>query len=80
MFSSGFDPGEFKKGPEEGMAMVKRGFELLIRLYSFPRPLVAACTGHGVAMGAFIIMACDSRIGSRGRTTGPITAGTICSQ
>lgn len=66
MFSAGFDLGEFKKGPEQGMAMVKRGFELLVRLYSFPLPLVAACTGHGIAMGAFIIMACDYRIGSRG--------------
>ena len=66
MFSAGFDLGEFKKGPEQGMAMVKLGFELLVRLYSFPLPLVAACTGHGIAMGAFIIMACDYRIGSRG--------------
>ena len=67
MFSAGFDLGEFKKGPETGLAMVNRGFELLIRLYSFPLPLVAACTGHGIAMGAFIIMACDTRIGSRGK-------------
>ena len=67
MFSGGFDLEEFKKGPEAGLAMVKRGFELLVRLYSFPLPLVAASTGHGVAMGAFIIMACDSRIGTRGK-------------
>src|SRR5210317_125346 len=66
MFSGGFDLGEFKKGPEQGVAMVGRGFELLVRLYSFPLPLVAACTGHGIAMGAFIIMACDSRVGTRG--------------
>ncbi len=66
MFSAGFDLGEFKKGPEEGMAMVTAGFELLVRLYSFPLPVVAACTGHGIAMGAFIIMASDYRIGSRG--------------
>ena len=66
MFSAGFDLGEFKKGPEQGMAMVKRGFELLVRLYSFPLPLIAACTGHGIAMGAFIIMASDYRIGSLG--------------
>ena len=66
MFSGGFDLGEFKKGPEAGRAMVHRGFELLVRLYSFPLPLVAACTGHGIGMGAFIIMACDRRIGSRG--------------
>lgn len=66
MFSGGFDLKEFEKGAEEGMAMVRRGFELLVRLYSFPLPLVAASTGHGIAMGAFIIMACDWRIGSRG--------------
>ena len=66
MFSAGFDLGEFKKGPEQGKAMVQRGFELLIRLYGFPLPLVAACTGHGIAMGAFIIMACDLRVGIRG--------------
>jgi enoyl-CoA hydratase len=58
------------------MSMVKRGFELLIRLYSFPLPVVAACTGHGVAMGAFIIMASDTRIGTRGefKLTLPETA------
>ena len=58
------------------MAMVLKGMELLIRLYSFPIPLVAACTGHGIAMGAFIIMACDSRIGTRGayKITLPETA------
>lgn len=67
MFSAGFDLGEFKKGPEEGQAMVKRGFELLVRLYSFPMPTIAACTGHGIAMGAFIIMACDSRVASHGK-------------
>ena len=67
MFSGGFDLAEFQKGPEAGMAMVQRGFELLVRLYEFPLPLVAACTGHGVAMGAFIIMSCDSRVGTAGK-------------
>ena len=67
MFSGGFDLKEFEKGVEEGMAMVRGGFELLVRLYSFSLPLVAASTGHGIAMGAFIIMACDWRIGSRGK-------------
>jgi enoyl-CoA hydratase len=76
MFSAGFDLGEFKNGPEAGMAMVTRGMQLLVRLYGFGLPLVAACTGHGIAMGAFIIMACDSRIGTRGafKITLPETA------
>lgn len=67
IFSGGFDLEEFKKSTELGMAMVTRGFDLLLRLYSFPLPLIAACTGHGIAMGAFIIMACDTRIGSQGQ-------------
>ncbi|MEZ5573218.1 MAG: crotonase/enoyl-CoA hydratase family protein [Halioglobus sp.] len=67
IFSAGFDLGEFKKGDEAGFSMVHKGLQLLIRLYGFPLPTVAACTGHGIAMGAFIIMACDTRIGSRGR-------------
>ncbi len=76
MFSAGFDLGEFRKGPEAGMAMVTKGMQLLIRLYSFPLPLVVACTGHAIAMGAFIMMACDSCIGTRGtyKITLPETA------
>ena len=26
-------------------------------LYGYPRPVVAACTGHAVAMGAYILLA-----------------------
>ncbi len=76
MFSAGFDLGEFKKGPKAGMAMVTKGMQLLIRLYGLPLPLVAACTGHAIAMGAFVIMACDTRIGTRGnyKVTLPETA------
>jgi len=76
IFSAGFDLGEFKKGPAAGMAMVTKGMQLLIRLYGFPLPLVVACTGHAIAMGAFIVMACDTRIGTRGsyKITLPETA------
>lgn len=76
MFSAGFDLGEFKKGPEAAMALVAGGMQLLIRMYAYPLPLVAACTGHGIAMGAFIILACDTRVGARGnyKITLPETA------
>lgn len=76
MFSAGFDLGEFKKGPEQGIAMVKKGLQLALRLYSLPVPLVAACTGHAIAMGAFLLLCCDTRIGARGdyKITLPETA------
>ena len=67
VFSAGFDLGEFKTNMESGMAMVRRGFELAIRLYGFPMPVIAACTGHGIAMGAFILLATDNRIGASGK-------------
>ena len=66
MFSAGFDLAEFKKGAEAGRLMAARGIELAIRLYGFPLPVIAACTGHGVAMGAFLLLACDTRVGVRG--------------
>ncbi|MEM1111645.1 MAG: crotonase/enoyl-CoA hydratase family protein [Pseudomonadota bacterium] len=36
------------------------------RLYACPRPLLAACTGHAIAAGAFVLLACDTRIAARG--------------
>ncbi len=40
--------------------------ELLLRLYGGPLPVVAACTGHAIAMGTFILHACDTRVGASG--------------
>lgn len=67
MFSAGFDLGEFQKGPEATVTMVSGGFKLLVRLHSFPVPVVCACTGHGIALGAFILLASDYRIGTQGK-------------
>jgi enoyl-CoA hydratase len=76
VFSAGFDLKEFRDGADRGVSMVKKGMQLLIRLYGYPLPVVAACNGHGIAMGAFIILACDTRIGARGdfKLTLPETA------
>jgi len=76
IFSGGFDLKEFTNSDDSGASMVNKGMQLLLRLYSFPLPLVVACTGHGIAMGAFIILACDTRIGVRGsfKITLPETA------
>lgn len=66
MFSAGFDLKEMEKGEEERIALVQRGFAMLHRLYSLPLPTVAACTGHGIGLGAFILLASDTRVAANG--------------
>jgi len=65
-FSAGFDLKVMEQGPEAVMGLVNRGTELLLRLYAHPQPTVAACTGHAVAAGAMLLLACDTRIGAAG--------------
>lgn len=64
VFSAGFDLGILRgDDTAPGTAMVLGGFELAARVLSHPRPVVVACTGHAVAMGLFLTLACDYRIG-----------------
>ncbi len=66
MFSAGFDLKVMMSSPENAAAMVKSGFKLLMRVFTFPRPIVAACSGHAIALGAFLLCSCDHRIGCKG--------------
>lgn len=66
MFSGGFDLGVMAQGAGPARAMVKKGGELLVAVLEHPKPIVVGCTGHAIAMGAFLVMACDYRIGARG--------------
>lgn len=66
VFSGGFDLGVLQQADETSRTMLNEGFLLAERLLSFPRPVVAACTGHAVAMGAFLLLSCDHRIGAAG--------------
>lgn len=66
-FSGGFDLKLMMSLPgEQVKALVDGGGKLAHRLYSFPMPVIAACNGHGVAMGCFILLSCDVRIGTAG--------------
>lgn len=66
-FSGGFDLKAFATIGPEGIAnLLDEGAKLLVRLYGGPLPVVAACTGHAIAMGAFILNACDTRVGAAG--------------
>jgi 3,2-trans-enoyl-CoA isomerase len=62
-FSSGFDIREVFAYDREGMAaFFGRFIDLYESLYSFPKPVVAALSGHTFAGGAILAIACDFRI------------------
>ena len=65
-FSAGFDLDELKKGQQESLALVTAGAHMLLRMFSHPQPLIGACTGHAIAAGAFMLLSCDTRIGTAG--------------
>ncbi len=47
-------------------AMVFAGFEVAHKLLSAPVPVVFACTGHAIAMGAFLLCSGDVNVGAAG--------------
>lgn len=66
-FSGGFDLAVFRSGnASDGINMLNAGFTLAERLLSFPTPVVIGCTGHAIAMGAFLLLSADYRIGAAG--------------
>ena len=66
-FSGGFDLKMMMgASPEEVRKLVMGGGALALRLFTMPMPVIAACTGHGIAMGCFILLGCDKRIGAAG--------------
>ncbi len=65
-FSAGFDLGVLGKGGNDAVDLLIDGFRLAERLLSFPMPVVVACTGHALAMGSFLLLSADYRIGADG--------------
>lgn len=65
-FSAGFDLKTIS-GPEEAKdKMVHTGMKLLYEIYKHPQPVIAACNGHALGLGAFILLVSDTRIGAEG--------------
>src|ERR1700748_848099 len=63
VFSGGFDLKVLTSGEvQPAIDMLKGGFELSYRLLSYPKPVVMACTGHAIAMGAFLLASGDHPI------------------
>src|SRR6516162_4884819 len=66
VFSGGFDLKVLTAGGSEAHTMVWAGFELAARLLDFPMPVLTVAPGHVIAMGAFLMMASDYRLGVSG--------------
>lgn len=67
IYSGGFDLNVIKANdPDAGRKMTLGGVHVALKAFDFPRPIVAAVTGHAVAMGAIFNMGLDWRIGAKG--------------
>jgi enoyl-CoA hydratase len=66
VFSAGFDLPVLRAGGTEAADLLRAGFDLAARLLAFPTPILVACPGHAVAMGAFLVLSGDYRIGADG--------------
>src|SRR5262245_35624442 len=66
IFSAGYDLSMFKRTPAEVARTLLGGAEVVERMLRFPFPIVAACSGHAVAQGAFTLLSADVRLGAQG--------------
>lgn len=70
IFSAGVDLRRvLREGDDYLRRFVPRIGEGLARLFSFPRPVVAALNGHAVAGGCILACACDRRLAAAGDAT-----------
>lgn len=64
VFSGGFDLTVFQSGDvKAGLGMLTGGFELAVRCLTFPKPVIMAATGPAIAMGSFLLLSGDHRVG-----------------
>ena len=66
ILSGGYDLKVMKAGPEATRNLVASGSALTLRMLAHAQPIIVACPGHAVAKGAFLLLACDYRIGVEG--------------
>ena len=69
VFSAGFDLKVLATNDaERRLAMVTAGAELALKLMTFPNPTIGVMEGHAYPMGAFLLLACDIRLGAKGNS------------
>lgn len=64
--SAGFDLTEVMQGPEQRDAIISAGGDWFYEIFTCPKPVVIACTGHAVAGGMVFLLVGDARIGRAG--------------
>eukprot|EP00924_Labyrinthula_sp_SR-Ha-C_P009657 maker-scaffold_22-snap-gene-2.54-mRNA-1 protein AED:0.00 eAED:0.00 QI:87/1/1/1/1/1/2/132/245 len=63
-FSAGFDLSVMLSGDKNKTAdLIQKGSNLALDIYKHKLPIVAASSGHSLAMGAILLLACDLRLG-----------------
>ena len=61
--SAGFDLSVMTGGNVDNVRdLVSAGARLVMRIYGHPQPTVVAVTGHALAAGALVVLACDTRV------------------
>ena len=65
-FSAGFDLSVMGEGGEATLKLLREGADLSARLMAFDTPVMAAVSGHALAMGALLCLSVDYRIGIHG--------------
>ena len=65
-FSAGFDLKLMLAGPEAANALLTQGVKFFGRLFTHPKPIVMACTGHAIAGGVLLLLCADHRVGVAG--------------
>jgi len=66
ILSAGFDLAELRSGDSARERLRLQLIDLILRIFSFERPVVIACPGHALAAGAALLLAADRRIGLDG--------------
>ena len=66
VFSAGFDLKVMQRGGRNALRMLRLGYGLPATVLSHPHPVVAACNGHSMAMGVFLMLSADYVFGCRG--------------
>jgi enoyl-CoA hydratase len=66
-FSTGLDLVSLYELDPAGLDAFVRTFDrVMLRVFAFPRPVVAAVNGHAVAGGCILALACDGRVAADG--------------